>query len=121
MHINLEAADAHAVQSYSDNSIQIDSIVYKDSLIVSRKKIITDLTIKNISDIKESCLKLLLEGMPELILIGHKETGVFPPVSIINTLAQQKIGFECMSLGAACRTYNILLSEGRSVTACFIL
>ena len=38
----------------------------------------------------------------------------------MSLLSQQRIGIECMSIGAACRTYNILLSEHRAVVAGFI-
>jgi uncharacterized protein len=120
MHINLEAAENNAVQAYSDNQIQINSIVYGRSLIVSKEEIITDLTIKNIQDINEQYLQQLLQSKPEVIIIGHENTGKFPPIEIISQLSQQQIGIESMSIGAACRTYNVLLSEHRAVVAGFI-
>lgn len=120
MHINLEAAENHAVQAYSDNQIQINSIVYERSLIVSKTEIITELAIKDIQEINEQYLQQLIKFKPEVIIIGHENTGKFPPMSIISQLSQQRIGIECMSIGAACRTYNVLLSEERAVVAGFI-
>lgn len=120
MNINLEAAEQHAVQAYNDNKIQINSIIYENSLIVSREEIITDLAIKNIQEFDEQYLNLLLQCKPELIIIGHGNTGKFPPFEVISQLSQQRIGIECMSIGAACRTYNVLLSEMRAVVAGFI-
>ncbi|HHW3766713.1 TPA: Mth938-like domain-containing protein, partial [Legionella pneumophila] len=38
MNINLETAEQHAVQAYSDKKIQINSIIYESSLIVSKKE-----------------------------------------------------------------------------------
>lgn len=121
MHINLEATDKHAVQSYSDNQIQINSIIYENSLIVSKQEIISDLTIKNIQDIDDQYIDLILKLKPEIIIIGHNNPGKFPPMPIITHLSQKRIGIECMSIGAACRTYNVLLSELRAVVAGFIL
>ncbi|MFT4058281.1 MAG: Mth938-like domain-containing protein [Legionella sp.] len=121
MHIHLETAENHAIQAYSDHQIQINSVVYEQSLIVSKEEIFTELTIKNIQNIDENYLQQLLQLKPEVIIIGHKNTGKFPPMSIIEQLAQQHIGIECMSIGAACRTYNVLLSEDRCVVAGFIL
>ncbi|MBI2784838.1 MAG: hypothetical protein HYX60_00420 [Legionella longbeachae] len=121
MNVNLEAADLHAVQAYSDNQIQINSIVYERSLIVSKEEIISDLKIKNIQEIDEQYINLLIQFKPEIIIIGHKHTGKLMPMSIMNQLLQQRIGVESMSLGAACRTYNVLLSEHRAVVASFIL
>lgn len=121
MHINLEAADRHAVQAYSNDKIQINSSVYESSLIVSRDTLISSLTITSIKDMDDAYLDLILRLNPEVVIIGHDEVGVLPPYELISTLAQQRIGIECMSLGAACRTYNVLLSEQRSVVAGFIL
>lgn len=120
MHINLEAAENHAVQAYTDNQIQINSIVYERSLIVSKNEIITELAINDIQEINEQYLQQLIKFKPEVIIIGHENTGKFPPMAIISQLSQQRIGIECMSIGAACRTYNILLSEERAVVAGFI-
>ncbi len=120
MHINLEAAENHAIQAYNGNQIQINSIIYKQSLIVSKTEIITELAIKDIQEIDEQYLQQLIKFKPEVIIIGHENTGKFPPMSIISQLSQQQIGIECMSIGAACRTYNVLLSEERAVVAGFI-
>lgn len=120
MNINLEAAEQHAIQAYGDNKIQINSIIYENSLIVSREEIINDLAIKTIQEIDDTFLDLLLQCQPELIIIGHENPGKFPPYTIISKLSEQRIGIECMSIGAACRTYNVLLSENRKVVAGFI-
>ncbi|WP_298625237.1 Mth938-like domain-containing protein [uncultured Legionella sp.] len=121
MNINLEAAEQHAIQAYGDNKIQINSIIYEGSLIVSREEIITDVAINNIQNMNDEYLNLLLKSTPEIIIIGHENTGKFPPFSIISHLSKQRIGIECMSIGAACRTYNVLLSEHRQVVAGIII
>jgi uncharacterized protein len=121
MHIILEATEHNTIQAYSDNQIQINSIVYERSLIVSKEEIITDLAIKDIRNIDEHYLQQLMKFNPEVIIIGHKDTGKFPPMELISQLSQNRIGIEYMSIGAACRTYNILLGEQRTVVAGFIL
>ncbi len=116
MHISLEAADHHAIQSYNEQQLQINSIVYKHSLIVSRQEIISDLTIKNLAELDEHYLNLLIKHKPELIIIGHKTPGAFPPPTLLATLSQQRIGVECMSIGAdvepiiSCSANNVQLS-----------
>ncbi|WP_133135153.1 Mth938-like domain-containing protein [Legionella rowbothamii] len=120
MNINLEAAEKNAVQAYSENQVQIHSIVYERSLIVSKEEIISDLIIHDIQAIDDRYLQQLLQFNPEVVIIGHEQTGKFPPMSIISTLSQHRVGIECMSIGAASRTYNVLLSEQRAVVAGFI-
>lgn len=105
MYINLEAAELHAVQAYSENKIQINFISYESSLIVSKDQLITDLPIKDMSEVDENYINLLVQFNPEIIIIGHKEPGKLLPVALMNQCIQQGIGIEAMSLGAACRTF----------------
>jgi uncharacterized protein len=63
----------------------------------------------------------VLALQPELVLIGTGETLRFPAVEHYACLIQQNIGVEIMDSTAACRTYNILLGEGRNVVAGIIL
>lgn len=120
MHISLETPDQHSIQTYSDSQIQINSLLYTQSLIVSKQEVLTDITIRSIQGINETYMEQLLKHKPELIIIGHKEH-CLPPIQRIAQLSQQGIGIEFMSIGAACRTYNILLSELRAVTLGLIL
>lgn len=120
MNINLETAEQYAVEAYSDKKIQINSIIYEASLIVSREEIITDFVIKDFQEINDSYIDLLLRSKPELIIIGSLQTGKMLPASLMSRFSQNRIGIECMSIGAACRTYNVLLSEHRAVVAGFI-
>ncbi len=120
MNINLEAAELHAVQAYGDHQIQINSVIYERSLIVCKNELLADLLIKNIQEIDEHYMNLLTQFKPEIVIIGHENTGKFLSMSIISQLSQQGIGIECMSIGAASRTYNVLLSEHRAVVAGFI-
>ncbi|MBN9229275.1 MAG: hypothetical protein BGO90_05185 [Legionella sp. 40-6] len=121
MNINLEATEAHAIQAYSDSQIQINAITYERSLIVSKEEIIPNLQVTHIRDIDEHEVQQLLKIKPEVIIIGHKNTGEFINPRLVHQLGSLGIGVECMNLGAACRTYNVLLSEERAVTALFIL
>jgi len=115
MHISLESNDKHAVQSYSDTEIRINSNDYHKNLIVNADEIITDWPVKSIKMLDIEALTLVLDLKPEIIIIGHSQTGQFAPFPSMQFLSQQRIGLECMSIGAACRTYNVLLSELRNV------
>ena len=54
------------------------------------------------------------------VLLGTGRTHVFPPPDVSRAFAEAKIGLEIMDTGAACRTYNVLLAEGRPVAAALI-
>jgi uncharacterized protein len=62
-----------------------------------------------------------IENPPEILLIGTGRTTAFPDPAILDALAKAHIGFECMDSRAAARTYNILMVEGRDVSAAMLL
>ncbi len=121
MQINLENNENHSVEAYSDHQIKINAVTYKNSLLVSKNSIIDDLTIQSIEDVDKALLEKIVALGPEIIILGHSETGKLLPVDLRSELSRLRIGFESMSIGAACRTYNVLLSEARAVVALFIL
>jgi uncharacterized protein len=51
----------------------------------------------------------------EIVIIGTGEKHVFPKPEALRPLIESRIGFEIMHSRAACRTYNVLLAEGRKV------
>ncbi len=118
MHINLESADQHTIQSYSDSEIQIYNKCYQDSIIISGNKIISTWGIHSVQELSnEAMLAPLLQLNPEIIIIGHKQLGIQLPIEVTQRLSKLRIGIENMSIGAACRTFNVLLSERRVVVA----
>ena len=58
---------------------------------------------------------------PELIIFGSGAILKFPQIQWTAHLFQKRIGFETMDTAAACRTYNILASEGRNVVAALLM
>jgi uncharacterized protein len=63
----------------------------------------------------------LLELKPDLVLFGSGATFRFPDRSLLAAFAQTHIGFEVMDTPAACRTYNVLSSEGRRIAAALLV
>lgn len=120
MHIQLEAPDKNAIRSYTDAEITIDATVYQQSVIISRDTIISEWPVHFVQELNEKNLEDLLKLEPEVIIVGHQQSGVYIPIPVMQYLSKQRIGIECMSIGAASRTFNVLLSEQRSVVAAII-
>lgn len=114
MEIQLESAEPHTIRSYSDHSICIAGITLDQSCIISQQHIQTTWPIHHIEELTTALLDALLQDKPDVILIGHAGKPTLLP-HIASVLSQQKIGIECMPIGAACRTFNVLLSEHRAV------
>jgi uncharacterized protein len=63
----------------------------------------------------------ILEFEPEVVLLGTGRRQTFPAAEFGARFLQSGIGFEVMDTGAACRTFNILVSEHRRVVALLLL
>ena len=74
-----------------------------------------------VDDLQVSHLGPIFELRPELVLIGTGARQRFAPADICSAFAARGIGIESMDLGAACRTFNILVQEERRVAAALFL
>lgn len=59
-------------------------------------------------------------ALPEFLLLGTGRTQIFPGTDVRRAFLGARIGLDVMDTGAACRTYNILLAEKRSVAAALV-
>ena len=65
--------------------------------------------------------ELLALLSPEIVLFGSGGRLRFPAAALLRPLISRRIGFETMDTAAACRTYNVLVGERRSVVAALLL
>jgi len=121
MQINLESSDKYTIKSYDESHITVNNTVYDDSLIISRQAIISPWPVHSVQGLTEDLLQPILALQPEVIIIGHNKPSVQVPIMLVQYLASRRIGIECMSIGAASRTFNVLLGEQRAVVVGLIL
>jgi NADH dehydrogenase [ubiquinone] 1 alpha subcomplex assembly factor 3 len=76
---------------------------------------------ERLSELTTDDLSWALENPPEVLVIGTGRQTVFPDPSVMEMLSNAQIGYEFMDSRAAARTYNILVSEGRDVSAAMLL
>ena len=119
MEIQQSPREAHAIQTYTDHDITVAGIVYCTSTLITPSLIITDWSVRSIHDVQLMSLQDILPEQPEVIIMGHAERHM-PHPALIAALHAKRIGIECMAIGAACRTFNILLGESRRVILGFI-
>ncbi|MCX7116515.1 MAG: MTH938/NDUFAF3 family protein [Legionellales bacterium] len=115
MHIQREPIDKHTIRAYSDSQVKVGEEIYVQSLIISKQQILSPWSVTAVEQLTESSAEPLLQSKPDVILLGHAGSLKMLPMAFISALSKQRIGLECMSVGAACRTFNVLLSEGRKV------
>jgi uncharacterized protein len=66
-------------------------------------------------------LHLLVKMSPKVLLLGVGEKSQILPQDLLDPFINAGIGVEVMTTGAACRTYNVLMAEGRNVVAALII
>ncbi|MCR9192099.1 MAG: MTH938/NDUFAF3 family protein [Gammaproteobacteria bacterium] len=120
MEIQLESPEQHAIRSYNDTSITVAGETLSHSCIVCEQGIQKDWPIQTLATLSIKDLEPLVRHAPKIILLGHNSKQQ-PNPEVISTLSTQRIGLECMSIGAACRTFNVLLGEKRAVVLGLIL
>lgn len=106
----------------TDNAykIQIEDEVYTESLILTLQNL--DVwSVDHVSQLKEDDFLNFSKLGAEVILLGTGENMVFLDIALTRPLINQGIGLEVMNTAAACRTYNIMISDGRKVAAGLIL
>lgn len=111
----------HVIRAYAPGTLRIGDRTFDRSLIVSAESLIERWRPASIAELAPADLEPLLALEPEVVLIGSGERQAFPDRSTLQSLYAARIGFEVMSTSAACRTYNVLLAEGRKVAAALIV
>lgn len=112
--------DGLAIVAYSSAGIQIANQVYRGHLLLTPEQIIDNWPAPAPSELTIDSFARILTYAPEVLILGTGETLEFPPASLNAALAAKRIGLEVMDTQAACRTYNILLTEDRRVAAALI-
>ena len=77
--------------------------------------------VRRFDAIEQSDFAHILEIKPALVIFGSGQRLRFPKPLLLQDLIRARIGFETMDTQAACRTYNILMSEGRLVMGLFLI
>ncbi|MCX7121164.1 MAG: MTH938/NDUFAF3 family protein [Gammaproteobacteria bacterium] len=111
----------YQIQSITAHNIKINNEIYTHSLIVSPEKLMPNWKPQSIEAITDEDLLLFLDFKPDIILLGTGINRVIPRAKKLACLLEKQFHIECMNTAAACRTYTVLISEGRKVTAGLII
>lgn len=122
MKLHLTQAEGNnLITAYESSAIFVNNQRYTQSLIVTPQALYPDWQVENFDALNMSHFANLAEITPEVVILGTGNTHRFIHPRVIMALTQKNIPVECMTTDAACRTYNILMSEGRKVAAALIL
>jgi uncharacterized protein len=121
MELTLERPGSHHfIQSVSAAGIEVAEKVHQGPLIVSANELITDWAVTAATNLTEADLAPVFELAPEIVLIGTGSRQCFPEPEMLISFYRRNIGVEYMTTHAACRTFNVLVSEQRNVVAALL-
>ena len=114
-----EADDSggYLIAGYGPEGIRVGGRLLGGGLVVTPERLIEDWGPAEPTSLDPGHLQTLIDLEPEVIVLGTGQVQVFPPPELYLRIMALGIGFEVMDTGAACRTYNILMAEGRRVAA----
>jgi uncharacterized protein len=122
MKIHLETGiGQNLIRAYAPGRITVNEEVYTRSLVVTPQQIIPEWPPETIANLLEEHFETIVMLKPEVVILGTGAKLVFPAASLTRALVNARIGLEVMDTGAACRTYNILMSDDRRVAAALLM
>lgn len=113
------------IEAYGNSGFKVNNEKFESSIIIL-PDFLYQIDIKNFSEINEANFEKLFEkiiehqNLIEVLLVGCGQAIDFLPRALEQKLKQNNIIIDYMDTGAACRTYNVLLSEQRNVAAFLI-
>lgn len=111
----------NAFTGYGKGYVEVNRARHTSSLVVSGERLVTDWPVGTVEEIAADHVAAILELQPEILLLGTGDRLQFPEPARLAPIYKAGIGVEVMDTPAACRTYNILLGEGRNVVAALIV
>jgi uncharacterized protein len=101
--------------------VEVSGRRHAGNIVVSGDRVVTGWTGAGLDSLAPSDVEALAAMKPEIVLLGSGRAFRFPHPALLAPLHAARIGVEVMDTRAACRTYNILLAEGRDVVAALIV
>lgn len=118
MKLTLEARNRHLIRGYDAGEVRVNDLVIRNNCLISAE---TAQEWHISSELGTGDLQPILALNPEVVILGMSGEQRYPPAEVYSAFLERGIGFEVMDIGAACRTFNILLGEDRRVIVALIL
>ena len=113
--------DTKVIRAYAPGRINVSDAMLTKSFIVAADRVIEDWPPQRFEELTAEHMQAALALDPEILIIGTGKEQHFLSGEMIAALSRGAMGIEVMDTAAACRTYNVLLSEDRKVVAAILM
>lgn len=122
MQFSLDArGDINVVRAYAAGEIRVGERIVRSNCLLAAHTLIEPWGPQSAQELAAEHLTSVFELEPQLVLLSTGSVHIIPSASVRSTFASRGVGLEAMTLGAACRTYNVLVQEERRVVAMLFL
>ena len=105
---------------YGKGFVAINGARHESHLLVTSAKV-SGWDISGFDGVSGDTAALFMSLAPEIVILGTGASQRFPPPDLARRLSAAGVGLEVMDSNAACRTYNVLMAEGRRVLAAILI
>jgi uncharacterized protein len=111
----------NAITRQEPGRVWVGNAVHARSIVVPWVGVVQDWGVAAMTNLTAAHFERLAALDPELVVFGSGSSLRFPSAALLRALIERGIGVETMDTPAACRTFNVLVSERRSVVAALVL
>lgn len=108
----------HRLQRYANGVLYVEQTEYKTPIVIAPQALLAPWGPTSLKELSVDDIHSLLSLEPQIVLIGTGKMLHYLEPERLTPLIEAQIGFEIMTTQAACRTYTVLMAEGRQVVAC---
>jgi len=112
---------SNTFNAYGDGHVEVNGVRHDRSIVVLPDRPVLDWPVVDFAMLTADSFRFVLDLRPELVVFGSGAKLRFAHPRLLAPLIDRGIGVETMDVQAACRTYNILMAEGRRVAAALII
>lgn len=116
-----QADGVNIVSSYDDAGVTINGQTWRCSVLLPYQGTVAAWPVPSMAELTSAHIDEITALDPELVILGSGPKLKFASPAVLQPLMARRIGVETMDTRAACRTYNILVSEGRRAVAILML
>ncbi len=116
-----DAEGANLISRQEPGRIWVGTAAFTGSVLVPWQGEVLPWDAATPGGLSEAHFERIAALAPEVVIYGSGARLVFPPPALLRPLMAARIGVETMDTAAACRTYNVLVSERRRVLAALLL
>jgi uncharacterized protein len=121
MKLQIAATDgAKVFTAYGPGYVSVNGVRHERNVAVSPDAVHPVWTASDFADLSVDDFAFLAGLAADVTILGVPAPLRFPRPELLRPFVDSRKGLEVMEFGAACRTYNVLVAEGRRVAAALL-